>query len=214
MTRSKRNNSNQNCSKPTKKQRVEAINRLCTEFYPKYVSSTSNYGAVKQLIESNKELYPWLTRNMINKRLRNIKDNIKKGAESLLQLVNNGSIPIASIDVSSDTSLSSVSTSSPINSSNSVDATTASSANTTAPSLANATAPSLTNGTTDSSTSKRGRPRGSTDSKKRTDNKSIKDATTAAAIQWKECRNRGENKPGSLVSIIKKGGIRLQINSR
>ena len=182
MTRSKRNNSNQNCSKPTKKQRVEAINRLCTEFYPKYVSSTSNYGAVKQLIESNKELCPWLTRNMINKRLRNIKDNIKKGAESLLQLVNNGSIPIASIDVSSDASLSSVSTSSPINSSNSVDATTASSANTTAPSLANATAPSLTNGTTDSSTSKRGRPRGSTDSKKRTDNKSIKDATTAAVI--------------------------------
>ena len=57
MTCSKRNNSNQNYSKPTKKQRIEAINNLYSEFHLKYVSSTSNYGAVKQLIKSNKELY-------------------------------------------------------------------------------------------------------------------------------------------------------------
>ena len=55
---SKRNTTASNDTSLSKKQRIDAVKRLCNEFYPRHISGNSDYGIIKEFITKNQTLYP------------------------------------------------------------------------------------------------------------------------------------------------------------
>jgi len=59
-------------SQLSKKQRIDAVNCLITQFYFIYMVVKSNYDIIKSFIEENKVLYPWLMRDIAYRALKQI----------------------------------------------------------------------------------------------------------------------------------------------
>jgi len=53
------------------------INRLYNEFFPIFISKDHKVGDLKQFINDNLSLYPWITQDMINNGLRRIQKQYK-----------------------------------------------------------------------------------------------------------------------------------------
>ena len=70
MSHPKRNNATYLQITISKKQQLECINRLCNDFYPSYQSDKTNYSSIKNLVNSNLNIYPWLTKDIIHNGLR------------------------------------------------------------------------------------------------------------------------------------------------
>ena len=58
MARTKRGNNGNTAILPYKKQWLAAVNHLCYELYPRYISNQNNYGFIRDVLNEKKVLYP------------------------------------------------------------------------------------------------------------------------------------------------------------
>jgi len=106
MLRSRRTTLHASNPCPNKKQRLEAIRRLCTDIYPKYKSASSNYGFIKQVAQENKQLYPWLDTTMVHNGIRRMTKQLESSPTTITDSESNddsSSNPLTNNDDSSTT---------------------------------------------------------------------------------------------------------------
>jgi len=101
----RRSNSTQHQATPNKRQWLDVINRLCNQFYPQYKADSIKYGMIKQFINNNKVLYPWLTRDMLYNSIRRI-DKATTSEQTNNSASTTAVIPTSNVNSTSESSLS------------------------------------------------------------------------------------------------------------
>ena len=190
MLQSKRSVSDKLIDKTTKKQHLDAVHWLWIDFYPKYILSCSNYGLIKKLIDENKQVYLWLSQDMIYEGIWKVKNNITEAS----CIMNNSSLSSSPLTIyNSSPLIINNNNPSPLTidtpSSLTIDSDIVILTDTPSPLTIDTDIVDLT-----SQSITRGQPIGIMDKDKYEYEKKLADAHAKALLLWKECYNRDKNK--------------------